>query len=106
MLLAEPEKLPAIPDKEVQRGRHSRKTSGRDSEFRPVILRRNVGEEELSDLRSAGDDKPRTSGDKPGTLSAPQIVLPHSFLGPIELDLFTDSIIDRKSKKHGSRKRR
>lgn len=56
-------------------------------------------------LCSDGDDKPRTTGEKPGTLSAPQIVLPHSFLGPNELDLFTDSIIDRKSKKHGSRKK-
>lgn len=49
--------------------------------------------------------KPRTTGDKPGTLSAPQIVLPRPFLGLLELDLFTftDSIIDRKSKKQGSR---
>jgi len=59
-------------------------------------LRRKVGEEELSDLPTSSywcDDKPRTTGDKPGTLSAPQIVLPHSFLGPNELDLFTDSYL-------------
>jgi hypothetical protein len=71
-------------------------------------LRRKVGGGRTlgpADLCSDGDDKPRTTGAKPGTLSAPQIVLPNSFLGPLELDLFTDSIIDRKSKKHGSRKK-
>ncbi|KAA0041231.1 uncharacterized protein E6C27_scaffold128G002010 [Cucumis melo var. makuwa] len=81
-------------------------------------LRRKVVEEELSDLPTSSywcDDKPRTTGDKLSeidlphyrrTLNAPQIVLPHSFLGPNELDLFTDlSEIDRKSRKHGSRKK-
>jgi len=86
-------------------GRHCSKTAGRDSEFPPVIFRRNVGEEEHKDpltcaLLVIQNYRRQTLNSQRSTDRASP-----PLLGTL-MDPFTDSIIDRKSKKHGWRKRR